>query len=244
MKNQYGIIYKATSPSGKVYIGQTTQTLRKRKNRHCRPSTLLLGGKFQNALAKYGPDTFTWEQIDTADTPEELNRKEDEWINKYDSIHSGYNVLNGGDCRTPEIKEKIAREKSALSAETVISIRQYLANGGTLRGTAKKFKVSKGTVADIKSGRKYAWAKGYYQPTFPGMLEEQRQAAQRIQSEKTKKTAEKIKEIRHSLSVKKKIYVRQSWNTKKALKEKRKYKKLSDIEFLIALNNLMPTGAA
>ena len=34
LDDETGIIYKATSPSGKVYIGQTTKSLDKRKNEH------------------------------------------------------------------------------------------------------------------------------------------------------------------------------------------------------------------
>jgi group I intron endonuclease len=95
----YGIIYKATGPTGKVYVGQTTYSLNHRKGAHKYRS--LKGDKrttFQTALLDEGFDNFTWEQIDTADTAEELDDKEKAWITFYNSMipAKGYNNQDGG----------------------------------------------------------------------------------------------------------------------------------------------------
>ena len=39
----------------------------------------------------YGPENFTVEVIDTADTQDELNQKEQYWIREFDSVRHGYN---------------------------------------------------------------------------------------------------------------------------------------------------------
>lgn len=76
-----GIIYKITNTkNGKVYIGQTTHTLRDRWRLHCaRNSTCSL---LKRAILEYGKDAFIMEQVDTAESREELNQKEMAWIER------------------------------------------------------------------------------------------------------------------------------------------------------------------
>jgi group I intron endonuclease len=112
----YGIIYKAASPSGKVYIGQTVKALVKRKAGHKyqalkedRRST------FQRALLDEGFDSFVWEEIDTAESPEELNEKEIYWIANYrsDDLDYGYNNQSGGiRPKHAERTKQLLREKN------------------------------------------------------------------------------------------------------------------------------------
>jgi group I intron endonuclease len=94
-----GIIYLAINKTnGKVYIGQTTQTLKRRKAAHKYRS--LKGDcryAFGVALIE-GFDNFTWEEIDSAESQEELDAKEKDWIAHYDSTNpdKGYNGTDGG----------------------------------------------------------------------------------------------------------------------------------------------------
>lgn len=91
-----GIIYRITNiRNGKVYIGQTTHTLRDRWRLHCaRNSTCSL---LKQAIQEYGKDAFIMEQVDTAESRDELNQKEMAWIERENSIHpNGYNVDKGG----------------------------------------------------------------------------------------------------------------------------------------------------
>lgn len=60
------IIYRATSPSGKQYIGKTIQSLNERKRNHYNESFLKKSSKgyntkFHRAIRKYGLDSFKWE---------------------------------------------------------------------------------------------------------------------------------------------------------------------------------------
>lgn len=114
-----GLIYKYTSPSGKVYIGQTINE-KDRKNSHKR-SADKLNTYFAHAIKKYGFENFTYEVIiKFKPTPEiekllrVLNKLEEKYIKIYDSTNreKGYNIKIGGD-NSPmqeETKEKLRQE--------------------------------------------------------------------------------------------------------------------------------------
>ena len=109
-------IYKAVSATtGKVYIGQTTQTLQERINQH---NSHAYGHQynyhFHNAIRKYGSEDFTYEIIeDDIKSTEVLNEREKYWISYYDSYYNGYNSTLGGEgCvrRDDELIVKLFRE--------------------------------------------------------------------------------------------------------------------------------------
>jgi len=110
----YGIIYKATGPDGRVYIGQTTESLTRRKGVHA--YRIKKGDKrspFQFALLEHGSvRAFQWEQIDTAENAGELDAKEKHWIAHYqsDKPAHGYNSTDGGINYTasPEHRKKLS----------------------------------------------------------------------------------------------------------------------------------------
>lgn len=90
------IIYKITNQiNGKIYIGQTINTLEKRFNRHKQDA---LSGRldthFARALREYGVDNFIAEVIENVNSQEELNIREHYWINYYNSCKEGYNETN------------------------------------------------------------------------------------------------------------------------------------------------------
>jgi group I intron endonuclease len=68
-------------------------------------------GRFPAALHAVGFDAFTWEQIDTAATPEDLDRKEQNWIARFNSTDPahGYNVSPGGGLVALESRQKISK---------------------------------------------------------------------------------------------------------------------------------------
>ena len=72
-------------------------------------------------MRKYGIDKFTIEQLDTAETFEELNNKEIYYIQQYDSSNhqKGYNNCKGGGGikdyhHSDEAKQKISAASKAL----------------------------------------------------------------------------------------------------------------------------------
>lgn len=106
-----GIIYMYTSPSGKMYIGQTYNE----RSRKCNFRKLCKSYSNQyidKARAKYGPENFIYAILCTiySDNKKDLsiwlNALEIYYINKYDSTHKGYNINIGGDKRTLEEKER------------------------------------------------------------------------------------------------------------------------------------------
>ncbi|MGG1652255.1 GIY-YIG nuclease family protein [Paenibacillus sp. NRS-1775] len=109
------IVYKATNKvNNKKYIGQTVQTLEKRKSQHENDHNYNSSKHypFSNAIAKYGKENFEWEIIDTATSIEELNDKESYWIKCYESsteAGKGYNLRANGknNFLSEEVKRKI-----------------------------------------------------------------------------------------------------------------------------------------
>lgn len=93
----YGIIYKATNLiDGKIYIGQKTRTLEKRRKEHVKSSKH--NYLFQRAIRKYGKEAFSWQVIDNVDDEVALNEKEVAWIAHYQSYKkNGYNLTIGGE---------------------------------------------------------------------------------------------------------------------------------------------------
>ena len=83
----------------------------------------ILDTHFARAIRKYGKNNFIIEQIDTAKTQDELNKKEQYWIQYYNSVIDGYNETDaitkcGGNTyqsKTEQemevIKEKIRQTK-------------------------------------------------------------------------------------------------------------------------------------
>ena len=142
----FGIIYKISNRvNNKVYIGQTIRTLEERLKRHfhdaeSNPNTKIY---FQRAIRKYGKENFYIEQIDTAKTQEELNKKEQFWIEKFDSITNGYNTAIGGEG---------GNTYKGMTSEQLSGIKQKLskANFGRNNGQAKSIKCK-----SIKTNQEY-----------------------------------------------------------------------------------------
>ena len=86
-------IYKMTNiQNNKVYIGQTIRPIKDRFNRHMNDALHnIIDTHFARAIRKYGKENFTIEEIDSANTQEELNQKERYWIQYYNSVKDGYN---------------------------------------------------------------------------------------------------------------------------------------------------------
>ena len=113
------IIYKITNNvNGKIYIGQTVRTLEERFTEHKRNKKSLISKAFK----KYGIENFTIEQIDTAESIDELNELEFKYIREYDCITpNGYNQCEGGGNtfgyhHSDESKQKMSQNKKGKYA--------------------------------------------------------------------------------------------------------------------------------
>ena len=115
MKN-YGIIYKITNTvNGKIYIGQTTQTLKNRKkdHRNSMERERLKKLALYRAFKKYGFENFEWTTIYYAKDKNDLDEMEKYYIQFYKTMSPryGYNMTFGGEGgqHPEEIKKKISR---------------------------------------------------------------------------------------------------------------------------------------
>ena len=108
-----GFIYKITSPSLKVYIGQTIKTIEKRWKEHIEDATNINKDHckaLNQAIRKYNIDDFTNEILLECDD-ELLDEYEIKYINEYNSLTpNGYNIKLGGSSgkHSEETKLKIS----------------------------------------------------------------------------------------------------------------------------------------
>lgn len=116
-----GIIYKYTSPSGKIYIGQTTNEAHRRATWFCEKYRYA-GAAINRARAKYGPENFTYEVLHKKHyfTPEEATFDLDMWesyyIGYYDSYKNGYNNTFGGSAtRGAKMSEQTKEKLRAIN---------------------------------------------------------------------------------------------------------------------------------
>ena len=112
-----GIIYKYTSPSNKVYIGQTRDEFNRRQKFLSKTNYTYAGTKINKARAKYGPENFEYSVLFKIESNNEeeiigvLNKKEIEFIELFDSFYNGYNSTKGGEnsyIRTEENRQKLS----------------------------------------------------------------------------------------------------------------------------------------
>lgn len=134
-----GLIYIIKNKiNDKVYIGQTTSNLKTRFSQHCKKSTINNRHyKIYNAIKKYGRDNFYIELLENNIPLVELNEKEIEYIEKYDSFKNGYNSTKGGDGRTIN-----------KNYDETLIIQMYK-NGFSQSEIADVFKVSYATISRV-----------------------------------------------------------------------------------------------
>lgn len=163
MKNK-GVIYKVThKQSGKIYVGATNNSIHQRKLDHTERANRGEKGQFQEAIGTYGPEAFTWTQIDTANSSDELAQKEKAYVIQYDSKENGYNSDSGGGIQKTVYQYSI---EDGILVNTYDSL-QRAANAVS----ASKTGVGNACIGQNKSCKGYYWS---YSSTFPMNLKDQR----------------------------------------------------------------------
>ena len=95
MKDKKWILYRHTSPSGKVYVGITS---RNKAYKRWEYGHGYKGCKaFYNAILKYGWDNIKHEVLFTNLEEDRAKRLEIELIRHYKALGASYNITNGGD---------------------------------------------------------------------------------------------------------------------------------------------------
>ena len=91
-----GIIYKITSPSGKIYIGQTTKSLEYRWKQHVKDAMNENRKRcrvFHNAIRKYGQENMIREVVCECNK-DELDKNENHFIDELNTLTpNGYNLI-------------------------------------------------------------------------------------------------------------------------------------------------------
>lgn len=100
-------IYIATNQiNGKVYVGFSSNwKVRRRRHKSIYGTT---NNKFYDAIKKYGWDAFIWEEIYCSlDKEYCYGNMEQYFIEQYDAISNGYNMIQGGSGVLGAVKDKI-----------------------------------------------------------------------------------------------------------------------------------------
>lgn len=146
------VIYKITNPRGKVYIGQTTDFIRRKsnyKNLNCKSQTHLY-----NSIIKYGWENHILEIIEECKVSM-LGRREKYWKLYYDSCNPSkglgirFDEERGGKL-SKETKNKISKAKKGVkySKESSLKKSQSLKGNqnalGAIRSIQTRKKISRG----------------------------------------------------------------------------------------------------
>ena len=112
-------IYKITNKNnGLIYIGQS-KNIERRKIEHFNNNRYNLS-EIDKAIQLIGAENFSFEVLEEC-LAEELDQKEEYWIQYYDSYNNGYNKTKGG-------QGHFSGGRPILTEEDVINIRKAYAN--------------------------------------------------------------------------------------------------------------------
>jgi group I intron endonuclease len=117
-------IYKITSPNNKVYIGKSID-LDERKSSYKYEGRRQKQHKLNNSVNKYGWEKHLFEIIEICEV-ENLNDKEIYWIDFYNSVEEGLNIMYGGQGgkHSQEVKDK--KSKSMMGKKPSLETRQKM----------------------------------------------------------------------------------------------------------------------
>lgn len=150
----YGYIYKiSNTQNNKIYIGQTTKNIDLRFRQHLAKADYYVN-RYGNdsykyvhlylAMNKYGKDCFKIEQIDIAETQAELDQKEAYWIEFYDAINTGYNMMPGSTKENPMSSELVKSKHDNIMRSDAVrkkisdSLKRYRQENGVSEEHRKK----------------------------------------------------------------------------------------------------------
>lgn len=129
-----GLIYCVTNKvNGKKYIGLTSRSLRVRQIQHISDSKKVSSSLFHRALKKYGEENFTWEVLEAGIPKDLLPKKEQEYIEKYNTFTCGYNLTLGGEGVFGYKKSEESKAKIAKALRGKKKTAQHLANNRKYR---------------------------------------------------------------------------------------------------------------
>lgn len=123
-------VYKVISPSNKVYIGITKNSMERRRYSHELRTSNGSSIAFHNAIRKYS-NAMVWSVIRSNLTKDEAILCEIDLIAKYKSLKKSYNICDGGEgtsgyvyteCAKAKIREGMAKVDCSKSDESRLKI--------------------------------------------------------------------------------------------------------------------------
>ena len=198
-------IYKITSPSNKIYIGQSIDIIKrwnKYKGLHCKEQVKLF-----HSLQKYGADKHKFEILCQCDKLE-LNNLEIYYINLYQSFNSnhGLNLKAGGNrggIASDETKRKmsISLKGRIHSNETRKKIKDTLTGHQISQETKNKIKDTlKGNIPWNKGKKmsvEYKKKMSESQQNRPPVSDETKNKMRKSQKKRVKNTPGEIERLRN-----------------------------------------------
>ena len=146
------VLYLVTcKASGKLYVGQTSQSLKKRWAHHLYMAKTGKGNgcsALHGAMQKYGVDQFEVEEIGRFSSREELNAAEAEAIIRCNSrVPNGYNLKSGGE----------AGDHSSVTKAKMSAVRKAQGNfrAGTKHSSETKARMRAAQL--VVTGRRRGW---------------------------------------------------------------------------------------
>lgn len=157
-----GIIYKYTSPSGKAYIGQTTNEQIRRE--HWNTEGPYAGRKINRARKKYGLKNFTYEVLirkeysSAEEAKVDLDTLEIYYIGLYDSYRHGYNCTIGGNTTLGYKHSKKTRKILSIIKIGKRASKETRNKLSRIRKGKKHSKEGRMNISKALKGRKCTWA--------------------------------------------------------------------------------------
>lgn len=156
------VVYRATAPNGKNYIGITSKGLEYRQSTHKRDAlNNYTNSMFHKAIRKYGFDNIEWEILEKVEDKKTAQERERFYIQQFDTYNCGYNMTLGGEgldgvVITEEAKRKMSVAKKGMkqhpntraALDRLFSIKHP-------RTGAKLSEESKSKISNATMGRPY-----------------------------------------------------------------------------------------
>lgn len=150
-KAQY-LVYKATGPTGRNYIGITAKSLEKRRSEHIYDAKRGSARRFHRALAKHAPN-FTWSILAFGLTLELANLLEMAAVAAHGAFwkDGGYNLTLGGDGVPGFVWTERSRKNQSKNAKQSWQNPEFVA-------AQMAYKRSKKSRENLSNAQKSYWA--------------------------------------------------------------------------------------
>jgi group I intron endonuclease len=144
-------IYKITSPSGRIYIGQSMDIERRWSTYHNNDCKTQI--KLNHSFKKYGVEAHTFEIIEECEI-EQLNTRERYWQDFYKCMEKGLNCLLTKTDEKPKVLSVETRQKISLSRIGQKASKETLLKMSSTRLGKKHSEETKSKISSACMGKK------------------------------------------------------------------------------------------